>query len=445
MSRNSIHDIKPSIKLRKSKGYESRRLERDEDEYEEEIEERAPRRSRVRSSRHEDVYDNPYSDDRKSGGGKAIWYVAVFCILFLIFALSFLFAGATVEVTPRVGKIDLNELMTAKKSPLDNKSLSFGMTSVEGEESVEVSSTEKKYVEKKATGKVRIFNNNSASAQNLLIDTRLVTSDGKIYKTDKAVSVPGQKTVDGKKVPGSIDVGVYSDLAGEEFNVKDVDLKVFGFKGSPKYETIYAKSLGEISGGFKGETYAVSAEEEKAQKETLLSDLKTNLLSKARLEVPEGFVIYDTAVIFEPEAPTIDAEGEKPTLVQKAKLHALIFKKENLTRNLVQNLVSDFDENKVYLPGLEDISVELMSSADLNPNTVDTVSLSVKGETEVIWEVDEEKLKESLVGIKKRKFESVLGEFKNIERAEYSLKPFWKNTLPSKTDQIEILNTLSEE
>ena len=36
MTRNSIHDIKPSIKLRKSKGYESRRLEHDdEEEYEE--------------------------------------------------------------------------------------------------------------------------------------------------------------------------------------------------------------------------------------------------------------------------------------------------------------------------------------------------------------------------------------------------------------------------
>ncbi len=443
MSRNSIHDIKPSVKLRKSKGYESRRLEHDEDEYEEE-EERAPRRSRSRSSREEEIYDNPYASEKRSGGGKAIWYVAAFCILFLIFALSFLFAGATVEVTPRVGNIELNEIVVAKKSPLDSKSLTFSMTSVEGEESVKISSTEKKYIEKKAVGTVRIFNENSTSAQKLLIDTRLVTPDGKIYKTDKAVSVPGQKLVNGKKVPGTVDVGVYSDLPGEEFNAPDLDFKIFGFKGSPKYETIYAKSVTEISGGFKGDSYDLSPEEEKTQTEALLKTLEENLLSKAKIEVPEGFVIYDTAVIFDAETPTTETKDGSPVLTQKAKLHALLFKKDNLTRNLVQKLVSDFDNNRVYLPNLEDISVELMSASEINPSTVDTVSLSIKGDTEVIWEIDEDKLKDALVGTKKRKFESVLSEFKNIDRAEYSLKPFWKNTLPSKTEQIEIVNTVTK-
>lgn len=440
MPRNSIHDIKPSIKLRKSKGYESRRLEHEDDEEFEEEEPVLPKRRREK-----EVYENSYIYEKKSGGGKAIWYVAVFCILFLVFALSFFFSSAKVIVTPRSGNIEINKLVVANKNPLDNKALSFEMATLAGEESVSVENTEKKYVERKATGKVRIFNNNGPEVQKLLIDTRLVATDGKIYKTVKAVAVPGQKTVDGKKVAGSIDVDVYADAPGEEYNKKEVDLKIFGFKGKPKYETIYAKSVGEITGGFKGDTFALSAEEETAQNLTLETKLKDALLIKARAELPEGFIIYDDAVILEkgvPEAITTD-EGTK--LVLKGKLHAFIFKKETLTRELVKEAVADFDKNKVTIKDLEGVSLSLMSASEIDPSDVDSISISVKGNTEIIWDIDEEAIKTVLLGIKERKFQSIIGEFKSIEKAELIIKPIWKTSVPTEIDRISVVNTILEE
>ncbi len=441
MPRNSIHDIKPSVKLRRSKGYESRRLEREEEEEDEddEYEEVLPKR------RRKDVYENPYMYEKKSGGGKAIWYVAVFCILFLVFALSFFFSSAKVIVTPRSGNIDINKLVVANKNPLDNKSLSFETATLSGEESITVKNTEKKYVERKATGKVKIFNNNGTGEQRLLIDTRLTASDGKIYKTVKAVVVPGQKVVDGKTVAGSVEVDIYADVAGEEYNKKETDFKILGFKGGPKYETIYAKSVGEITGGFKGETFALSAEEELAQKTELDGKLKESLLLKARAELPEGFIIYDDAVILEKELPEVTSVDGETKLVQKGKLYAFIFKKENITRELVKEAVSDFDKNKVTIKDLEGISVSLMSASEIDPTKVDSVSISVKGNTEIIWEIDEEAIKNVLAGIKERKFESTMGEFKSIEKAELIIKPVWKTTIPEDMEKIDIINTISEE
>ncbi|MDQ5883306.1 MAG: hypothetical protein QG654_219 [Patescibacteria group bacterium] len=439
MPRNSIHDIKPSIKLRKSKGYESRRLEHEDDEEFEEEEVVLPKR------RRRDVYEDSYMSEKKSGGGKAIWYVAVFCILFLVFALSFFFSSASVIVTPRSGNIEINKLVVANKNPLDNKSLSFDLVTLSGEESVSIENTEKKYVERKATGKVRIFNNNSSEVQKLLIDTRLVAGDGKIYKTVKAVVVPGQKTVDGKKIPGSIDVDIYAEASGEEYNKPETDLKIFGFKGNPKYETIYAKSIGEISGGFKGETFALSAEEETTQKLALETKLKESLLEKARAELPEGFIIYDDAVILEKEAPEAVSSDAGTKLLLKGKLHAFIFKKENLIRELVKEAVPDFDKNKVTIKDLESISLSLMSASEIDPTDVDSISVSVKGNTEIIWEIDEQAIKDVLVGVKERKFESIIGEFKSIEKAELQIKPIWKTTVPSEIDRINVVNTISEE
>lgn len=437
MPRNSIHDIKPSIKLRKSKGYESRRLERDEDDFEdEEFEEVLPAKRR-----RKEVYENPYEGERRSGGGKAIWYVAVFCILALVFALSFFFSSASVIVTPRSGNIEINKLVVASKNPLDSKSLSFNVVTLSGEESVSVENTEKKYVERKATGKVRILNNNGPEVQKLLIDTRLEAPDGKIYKTVKAVVVPGKKGT----TPGSVEVEIYADVAGEEYNKPQTDFKIFGFKGNPKYQTIYAESIGEISGGFKGETFALSAEEESKQNQELETKLKESLLVKARAELPEGFVIYDDAVILEKESPeTATAEGGSE-IILKGKLHAFIFKKENLTRELVKEAVADFDKNKVTIQDLEGISVSLMSASEINPSVVESISLSVKGETDIVWEIDEQAIKDVLVGIKERSFQPIMGEFRSIEKAELRIKPVWKTTVPEDLEKIKIINTIQGE
>lgn len=434
MHRNSIHDIKPSSRLKRTKGYEERRLERE------------PEEEDVKPVRRRKEPEERYYYEEKKRGGNGIWYVAVFCILLLIFALSVLFTSATVEVTPRVGKITLDELLTAGKDPIDSKALSFEMAVLEGEESMSVSSTEKEYVEREARGMVRIFNNHSSSDQNLLIDTRLETPDGLIYKTVKAVKVPGQKVVDGKTVPGSVDVEIYAESPGEEYNKEEADFKIFGFKGSPKYDTFYARTVAPIEGGMKGETYIIGDGEDDAQKDSLKESLKTKLLSEARAELPEDFVIYNNAVILDYDLAEIDSgDGDGEVMLkQSGTLYAFVFKKENLTRNLVKKLVSDYDNNRVYIPELETISVELMSASEINPNKVDTISLSVKDEATVIWEVDDNSVKESLAGIKKRKFESVMGEFKNIDKAWLSVKPFWKNSVPEKLDQIKIINTVED-
>ena len=47
-------------------------------------------------------------------------------------------------------------------------------------------------------------------------------------------------TKDGK--PGSVEVGIYGSSAGPEYNSIPIDFKIFGFKNTPKYAKIYARS-----------------------------------------------------------------------------------------------------------------------------------------------------------------------------------------------------------
>jgi hypothetical protein len=71
-----------------------------------------------------------------------------------------------------------------------------------------------------------------------------------------------------------------------------------------------------------------------------------------------------------------------------------------------------------------------------------SIKISIDDKVHVVWSVDDERLKEALSGIKKREFESVMLQFKNIDKAELGLKPFWKSSLPDKPHAIKIVNML---
>ena len=79
-------------------------------------------------------------------------------------------------------------------------------------------------------------------------------------------------TKDGK--PGSVEVGIYGSSAGPEYNSIPIDFKIFGFKNTPKYAKIYARSKGAITGGFQGK-FPVISDDEKASVINELKDCST--------------------------------------------------------------------------------------------------------------------------------------------------------------------------
>ena len=160
-----------------------------------------------------------------------IYFVALISVVFLLFALSFLFSGAKVTVVPKIKEISLNENLSAIKDS-SVPGLSFDLAVISGEENKIIQGGEEKDVSIKAVGIVLIYNSYSSSSQALDIDTRLEGSNGKIYKTNKRITVPGI-TKDGK--PGSVAVNIYAAEAGEEYNSSPLDFEIFGFKGTPKY------------------------------------------------------------------------------------------------------------------------------------------------------------------------------------------------------------------
>ncbi|MBI2506663.1 MAG: baseplate J/gp47 family protein [Candidatus Colwellbacteria bacterium] len=172
----------------------------------------------------------------------------------------------------------------------------------------------KKQVERKAAGEVIIYNNYSTAPQVLVATTRLITSDGKLYRLNNTVTVPGKS---------SIRAAVTADKPGVEYNLSSgVKFRIPGFQGSPKYDAFYAELKESLTGGFVGESSLPSeADLEAAKKDaeqTLEEAAKTQLLLNLPPEIKVlnnayQFKITDTKVnetMSEKDKFTITAYGE---------------------------------------------------------------------------------------------------------------------------------------
>ena len=187
-------------------------------------------------------------------------------------------------INPKVQDFTLNQTFSAVKDSSTSGVLSFNFISLSGEEEKIVNTEEEKDYSQKAKGTIVLYNNFNTTLQNLAIDTRLEGSNGKIYKTEKVVTIPGIK--DSK--PGSVEVGIYANEPGEAYNTSPIDFKILGFKGSAKYEKFYGRSKGDISGGLVGKLRLVGEEDKAKAIEELKVTLQDKLFKKATIELPEG-------------------------------------------------------------------------------------------------------------------------------------------------------------
>ena len=108
-----------------------------------------------------------------------IWVIAFFTVIILLFALSFLFRGAKVVVTPRIVQVAVDESLTAFRDGQSGQ-LSFDTVALSGEETTTILTREVKEVPRKASGRLIIYNNYSSTSQPVLIETRCESSDGKL-------------------------------------------------------------------------------------------------------------------------------------------------------------------------------------------------------------------------------------------------------------------------
>ncbi len=379
-----------------------------------------------------------YTNNRKKKP-LAKW-VAVFAALaVVVFGVSSAFASAKVVVTPKQQTLALDSTLVAKKEAASGE-LPFQVMSLSKEAGESVAASGETNVERKASGRIVIYNNYGSEPQLLRATTRFETADGLIYRIPQEVRVPGVTTVDGKTVPGSIEVTVQADAVGEKYNIGLVDFTIPGFKSDPtRYEKFYARSKTPMSGGFKGLMKTAKPEDVAAARERLQKLLREEVLKEAATQKPAGYVLYNDAVFTEFEALPDVAKDEGLEVRERVNVYGILFDRAELSTHLAKNNIANVAQTDTFdVANLEDLDFAITDKDTTKPWETGTVSVKLSGKAQLVWTFDEGRLQEELKGTSKKEAPALFAQYPSIQKADVILRPFWKRTFPSTAEEIKI-------
>lgn len=385
-----------------------------------------------------------YEFDEPKKPSKKVLYAGILVLVVLImFGVSAFFKSAKITITPKNQTAVLNDIFTAKKD-ISSGGLGFQIVTVAKDVEKNVEATGEAQVNKKAQGTITIYNNYNAQSQKLVATTRFQTPEGLIYRLINPVTVPGTTVKSGKTVAGSIDAVVEADKAGADYNIGLKDFTIPGLKGDPKYTKIYARSKTEMSGGFSGVQKIVSPEIVNQSNTELEESLKTSLSKDITSQIPADFVLYASSLTytFNPVTQANSSTGGA-VLKKRGTASAVIFDKGLLSRTLLAKLIPSAVNDVVRVTNLEDLDFAY-ATGTASINTASYIAFSLKGSPQFVWVFDENKIKSELLGLTKKEAKNIITKYSTIKEAWIETQPFWNQTIPSDSNKVTLINTLTK-
>ncbi|MDE2001726.1 MAG: hypothetical protein KGI60_04155 [Patescibacteria group bacterium] len=358
-------------------------------------------------------------------------------------------AYAAVKVLPRADvKIvaikkqwSYTSAVTASKAAtMDIKAMTvpaqvFGQSTT-GNDVQKFAATGTKHVTKSATGTITIYNSYSSDPQQLVMNTRFMTPDGKIYRLDKSITVPGATITNGKIVASSIDASVTADAAGPDYNIGPVKLfTIPGFKGTPKYESFYGESTGNMAGGFIGDVAYPTADDIAKAEVAAATSLESSLSAKLLLQVPKDFKILDGSRMFKVISQKADSEADSSGqfgVVTTAQATIIAFKESDVQDLLSQRAIADNGDTYE----LKDFT---LGYGTTTPNfDKGTLAFPVNYQATLARKIDANAVKDSMVGKSETELKTMIFSLPGLESATVSLWPFWVKSVPDDLNKITV-------
>lgn len=297
--------------------------------------------------------------------------------------------------------------------------------------------------EEKAKGLIKVYNAYSTSPQSLVVNTRFVSSDGKLFRSNKKITVPGGSYSGGKLVPGEVEVEVTADQAGPEYNINPTTFSIPGFAGTDKYTKFYAKSSAAFTGGFSQQVSQVVKEDLTQAKDSLSREAKDQCESDfvqalRSAEISPEYLYSEKAIQTEVlETFTLAKAGDDVDNFNyqvKAESKTLIFPRKNFEDFVQQLLLSRIPEGKTAYQ--ESLNVDIVTQTVNLASKKIVFSLTVSVKT--YDQIDLAEFKASLENKTLEETKSFLASQSWMDRSEAKLWPFWVKKVPKNADKIEL-------
>lgn len=355
-----------------------------------------------------------------------------------IFSISglLIFSAAMYLILPKADiKISLKEIPLKTQVPVAvSKSVSslnltggiipgqYFLMSKSGSKTIEAS-------HEKIGGIIEIYNAYSASPQKLVAQTRFETKDGKIFKIQNSVIIPGAKMQGAKLIPSSVKAEVFSDDNSNEYLIGPSYFTIPGFKETPKFAGFYAKSNQPMSA--LKVINLTSGDIEKNKKELqdkLAQELKAEILSSidnSDLQLIDGAS----------EIKVNDFKINNNIINMKISWQALFFKEKDL-RSLIDYFVSSHYPDLKNFTFKDSIIYPKANRADFKKGEL---FFSFNIDKNNAFPADIANLKKELIGRDENEMRAVISDKTYIKNATISLWPFWVKRAPSNLNKIDVV------
>lgn len=369
---------------------------------------------------------------------KIIFWISLVAIFIALLGMVLdAFASATVKIIPRQEFVAIDSTFKAVRGS-EAGDLGFEIAQMDYELSQQSYATGISDGGKKASGRIIIYNQYSSDAQKLVAQTRFESPAGKIYRIQEPVVVPGF---------GSVEAAVYADKDGEEYNTGLVDFTIPGFKGTPRYEKIYARSKTDIK--VKESSLTVTDEDIDRARNSLKKKIEDYLMENILKQEPSGYLPYKDAIKidFEDDASNpqageaSDPQTGKFIFKEKGKAVRFLINDGDLSKVLAKKYISENKNANMEVANIENLEFKLISR-----NEDDTeFSFTLKGKAHFVWGVDSSALVDNLMSAQDKDYLAIFRDYPYIEKAELFFKPSWWQTMPKNKSRVHIEIILKNE
>ncbi len=388
-----------------------------------------------------DMRQSQHAPHKKRGIKMGWWLLAVVLLISAsVISLPIVFSDTTINIKPVVTKVVFtdavfNAFKTSTNAETDAQDiLQYSIVEWDITDSEILEPTGREKVMEKASGIITVYNEYTTSRQRLIKNTRFETSDGKVYRVRESIMVPGKTG----STPGTLDVRVYADEAGEDYNRESGNLTLPGLKSLPDmYTDIYAKIKTPITGGFNGERAVVSEDAKAATSKMLRERIKTTIANEVQSRIPEDTHYFKSglSITF---ADTSESEVDGKVVVsESASVSVIVFDTKNFAQSMAQSGIGNPSSGYPVIQDIDALSVIIDTTKD---DTVDTESIKVivNGDADFIWNFNQDHLIKDLAGKDRGALQTVLVGYPTIKSAEAIIRPFWRSTFPKNAHDFTI-------
>lgn len=329
---------------------------------------------------------------------------------------------------------------TATKTDIDKNTLPAEVFTQERNLAQQYPASGTQVVSAKAAGRIKVVNAYSSDPQILVKTTRFITQDGKVFRLDNQVTVPGAAIKDGKIISSSTEAGITADQPGAEYNRAQAEkLTIPGFKGTPKYAGFYGEMI-STTGGLVGKKPVPTDQDVNSARSKTADILKSSLEAAFEAAKPKGYVVLPDAtsiqVIKLNNTKDVDDHGNF-TFFGDAILKGVGFK-DQIMQDYLSAIALKSTSTLPNVPiSLNNLKITYATSTMLDVVRGQIqVSLSAKGILHPVF--DRDGFLKQIAGKSVDEVRKIISALPGLTDARISIWPFWSNKMPGDANKIKI-------